>query len=341
MKISILKTVIISSIVVLSVNAGLAAGLTDGGLMAATDQLKQTTMKLLFVIIPIIFILKFIAALHKIVSRSNLTISEFIFGGADGKRFLFGEEKAKKSVTESKAIDGRHIAEFYKTFGGNDFLKDYPAILQERKAVNELTTRIKQSKMTTSQKERAAELESLSDKTIETLRELHQLGKVSGENKSMAAIKLGEVKAGLTMLVNNHSNMVASGFSDIKIPDTFQKQEQLELLRIEGKRLLARIENDPNFDSVEDKFRLAVIVEKRLDEVWTDYVTAKTSFFDDNEEGIFTINKSKGTTPDTIIDMIFDDISNIYQDISVGAKNTKKTNDLGDLLTSKRYFERR
>ena len=195
--------------------------------------------------------------------------------------------------------------------------------------------------MTVLQKERATTLSDLSDKAIATLRELHQLGKVSADNQSTILMKLDDVKSGLAVLVDNHSYLVASGLGDIKIPDTLQKQDRLEQLRMEGKRLLSKIEGDPNFDGVEDKFRLGVIVEKRLDEVWNEYTAAKSSYYDDSQEGVFTITNSKKTTPDAIIDMIFDDVASIYKDIGAGVKSTKKANDLGDLLASKSYFERR
>lgn len=257
---------------------------------------------------------------------------------------ISNEKVAKKLENKPKpTINSRHIAGFSKLSSTHnyDFLKDYPAILQDRESMKEIVKRINKSQMTDNQKQRAAEFDEMVDKTIETLRELHQIGRVSQDNISIAASKLNDIQAGLLMLVNNHTNAVASGFDDIEIPITFQKQEKLELLRIKGKQLLAKIEDDSNFDSVEDKFRLNVIVNKRLDEVWSEYVAAKTSFFADNQEGTFTVNKSSTTTPDTIIDMIFDDISSIYEDISMGVNSSKKANALGDLLASKSYFERR
>lgn len=283
--------------------------------------------------LPMLVILKFL-------SNAFIFLFEHGFSG-----FFYGKKTNNKEIEQcnKNRIDAKNIEAFSRIVGHsrNDFLKIYPSVMQEELAIKELAARVQKSNMTAVQKERATTLSTLSDQTIDTLRELHQLGNVSTENKSLAAMKLGEVKEGLIGMVDDHTSLVASGFSNIRIPDTFQKQERLEQLRIEGKQLLNKIDSNPTFDSDENKFRLKVIVEKRLDEVWDQYVAAKSSYFDDNKEGVFTINSSKTTTPDTIIDMIFSEIQEIYKDINNGVKSTQKANDLGDLLSSKSYFERR
>lgn len=338
MKRSILSKAILTAFGMITISSiAVAAPIgVDGEIVGVVESLQELAISVAWAVIPLLLVIKFISSLHKIAKRSDVDVLGFLFG----KDFL---RKSVKPPEKRVFIDGSHIAAFYEAgfLQGNDFLKDYPTLKQEREAIKDMVGRIKQSKMTNIQKQRATTLLDLSEETIQTLRELHQLGKVSSSNKLMVASKLSEVKAGLMAMVDSHTSMLASGFADIKIPDTFQKQERLEQLRIEGKRLLAKIESDPNFDSHEDKFRLGVIVEKRLDEVWDQYAAAKSSYFDDNQEGVFTITNSKTTTPDTIIDMIFDDIAGIYHDIGSGAKSTKKAHDLGDLLTSKSYFERR
>ena len=307
------------------------------GAVSVMATLKTLALNVAWLIIPMLFAIKFFASLHKILKREKLNMLDFIFG-----KDLIGRS-IEPPAAKNQLIDSTHIAAFYNNdaFGGNDYLKKYPSIKQRRDDIKKMASSIKQSNMTVFQKESATTLSDLSDKAIATLRELHHLGKVSADNQSTIIMKLDEVKSRLAVLVDNHSSLVASGLGDIKIPDTFQKQERLEQLRLEGKRLLSKIEGDPNFDGVEDKFRLGVIIEKRLDEVWNEYTAAKSSYYDDSQEGIFTITNSKKTTPDAIIDMIFDDVANIYKDIGAGVKSTKKAKDLGDLLASKSYFERR
>lgn len=319
-----LRVGLLTSAFIFCTNSNGATGIKTDGFEQLNDQLYVVASTLFVTVVAMSLTIAILREAYKTISNEH-----------KGAKQLDNKPKP--------TINSGHIAGFSKLSGTHnyDFLKDYPAILQDRAGMKEIIKRINKSQMTDNQKQRAAELDEMADKTIETLRELHQIGRVSQDNISIAASKLSDIQAGLLMLVNNYTNAVASGFDDIEIPITFQKQEKLELLRIKGKQLLAKIEDDSNFDSVEDKFRLNVIVNKRLDEVWSEYVAAKTSFFADNQEGTFTVNKSSTTTPDTIIDMIFDDISSIYEDISMGVNNSKKANALGDLLASKSYFERR
>lgn len=335
MKKIIINSTIVVTILIVAILAALAISafiLYMLGNASVAAHLKNSVISLALWSLPMLLILKFL-------SKACLVLFEHGFSG-----FFYGKKAAPKVIEPEpvKSLIARDIDAYSRIVnGGNNFLKDYPSVMQEELAIKELAKRVQKSNMTVIQKERASTLSNLSDQTVDTLRELHQLGKVSTENKSLAAMKLSEVKDGLLSLVNSHSSLVASGFGNIKIPDTFQKQERLEQLRIEGKQLLVKIDSDPTFDNDENKFRLKIIVDKRLDEVWDQYVAAKSSYFDDNQEGIFKIDNAKTTTPDTIIDMIFSDIQEIYKDISAGVKSTKKTSDLGDLLASKGYFERR
>lgn len=247
----------------------------------------------------------------------------------------------KGSISGYSASNRRRQIETVPIKDPDNFLNDYKEIKISYLDIKSLDKSIQASDMTKLQKGRGTELTNIANLTIDKMRSLHILGKVSPENVMKAYQKLDEVKAKMLEIIDGQTMLIASGFDEIKIPDTYARQEKLEQLRGRGKNLLNRIDDDEDFDGTETKTILSIIVNKRIDEAWDEYLAAKNSYINDNEEGVFTLHNSKETTPEMIIDEIFNEIELRYDKIEAGLSSLKQNIAMTELMATKAYFERR
>ncbi|MBO6225839.1 MAG: hypothetical protein J6N72_10415, partial [Psychrobacter sp.] len=219
------------------------------------------------------------------------------------------------------------------------FLEDLVTIKSEYNGVLDINHRIQASTMSNLQKSRATEMMALVEEVIDTARLLHQLNKITPENTDVITHKINNFKEAMIAFIEKHANKLSSKFDNINMPDTYEKEDELERLRTRGAKLLAKIENDTTFDGSEDKFRLGKIIYNRLDELWHGYITAKKNYYEECNEDLLSIQGGSDTNPDVIIDKIFTDINNIYNDIENGVNSVNKKSTMNELLSNKNYFE--
>lgn len=242
----------------------------------------------------------------------------------------------------SKPTDKQRITKIVGGIKGYEFmfLKEYSLIEEDRGAIEDIVKRIKNSNMSPTQKEASESLLLVQRQTIDSFRELHDIGAVTKESECLVVEKLRQVKSRLFDLVNKHGLALTKNITDIEIPDTYAKQDELEVLRKKGRLLLDNIEGNVDYRSNEDVFRLTTIVERRLDEVWSDYLSAKSSYYISDDTDLL-INKAQNKSPDDILDDIFNEIRSIYDQITAGDKSSKKRNDMAVLAATHNYFEQR
>ena len=219
------------------------------------------------------------------------------------------------------------------------FLSNLEAIKAEYDSVLDINNRIQISTMSVLQKNRATEMMVLVEEVIDTTRSLYQLNKITDENTHAISDKIKGFKDGMIELIEKQADKLTSKFDNINMPDTYEKEDELERLRSRGAKLLAKIENDSAFDGSEDKFRLGKIVYSRLDELWRGYITAKKDYYEEDNSGSLKVGRSTESNPDVIIEKIFADINNIYNGIDTGVNSVKKTAAMNELLSNKNYFE--
>ena len=270
-----------------------------------------------------------------------LGITQFLDRNAMNAERARVEKKLLASLP-SKRTDEQRMKKIVSGIKANEFifLREYPVIEENRRAIKDVVKRIRSSNMSAVQKEASESLLHVQEQTINSFRELHQIDAITKEAERLVVKKLDEVKARLFDLVNKHGLTLTTGITDIKIPDTYAKQDELEVLRRKGRLLLDNIKDNVDYRNSEDVFRLTTIVEKRLDEVWSDYLSAKSSYYI-AEDSVPFINKSQNKSPDEILDNIFNEITSIYDQIAAGNKSSKKRSDMAVLAATHNYFEQR
>lgn len=222
------------------------------------------------------------------------------------------------------------------------FLDKYTDIKNSYLRVSNLYARIRNSDMSQMLKTRADELKASSERTIDTLRSLDKVAPATEKSVSEAQSKLSAVIESLSGVIESYQSVMNAEFDSIKIPDTYEQQDELEKLRAEGKVLLARIQADSNFDVSEDKFRLDKIVNERLDQVWLDYTSAKSKYYKAASPKTLLITDQRASQdPDAALINVFTEIKSIYNDIEFTINSKQRDSAMSDLAANKNYFENR
>lgn len=257
------------------------------------------------------------------------------------------KQAAEQAPTPPKrlVIDEKYLQSFQDIVHGGssryDFLSQYEAVNSLYKEIKRLNKTIQDSSMTANQKASADELLGFTEKTIDTLRSLHNIGSVSLNHTYTATNKLEEINAGMTELIGIYTSHVASEFSSIKIPIINHRRHELEALRVKGESLLNEIKDDPSFESFEGKIRLSKIVNGELDKVWGDYVVAKSNLPVIATDSLLSINRVKTYDPDAVLDDVFNSIRNIYSEVESDINGYKTSVGISELVKSKNYLETR
>lgn len=242
------------------------------------------------------------------------------------------DEKPKRLVKKGPIVDINKIT--IDTDGEKySFLNVLPIMSKEIKDINAVNKRIKKSDMSTIHKARANEIMMLTDKVVDTMRSMHSLGRLTAKDEVMAVSKLSEFKSGLSSLIEKKADHLFSELDNIKMPDTYDKEDELEQLKIQGITLLDAVKKDPVFDTSENRYVLDKVVNERLDEVWQGYIAAKRVYNDGNISGELN--------PDVVIDDIFSEIRRMYSDMNNDFHVGRQSSTISNLLANKNYFKQR
>lgn len=272
----------------------------------------------------------------------NMPVATSISSNDSQKRSNRASSLAPPPIRNSETDDLQPHRERVPFQAHLTFLNSYDGIKKNHARIVNLHARIKNSDMSAMLKTRADELKASSDKAIDALRSIDKVAPATDKNVSDANLKLVSVIDALSGVVEQYQEVMSSEFDNIKIPDTYKQQDELEKLRAEGRALLARIQNDSNFDTSEDRFRLDKIVNERLDQVWRDYTAAKRKHYAAPPSNRLLITDQRSSQdPDAALDTVFNEIKSIYSDIEIGVRSSQRDTTMKELMVNKNYFENR
>lgn len=222
-----------------------------------------------------------------------------------------------------------------------DFLKGYSELNLVYNRVIDLVTRINKSSVATKHEFHVKNLMDAANKTVSTLKSMSELTTPSLSSVVKAQEKLEKIEKALKEILDSEANLLSVVFDEIQIPETYKVQLQIEELKNKGEVLLRKLDRNPTLINSEDRLRLQVIVNKRLDEVLVQYLHANIDNEDEYHAVAATKNGSKAVSPDIIVKGILSDVEDIFDSVSKGQKVRVDTEVLTNLLATKRYFEKR